>query len=95
MQMLTRNVLLEMELEEDDDEDGDIGEWGAVGVFARKPEKFRPAPGRRTPRGGWLGPSASGRGGGNPQPPDASGLSSTEGPNRGENSLPSQKGRSP
>lgn len=46
MQMMTRNVLLNMELQEDDDDDGDIGEcrgrgragWGfGADVSAQKP----------------------------------------------------------
>lgn len=66
--MMTRNVLLDMELEEDDDEDGDIGEWGALGVLARKPEPTRgevQACARAPQSSGRLA-GTSGRGGGNP-----------------------------
>lgn len=35
MPMMTRDVLLEMELEEDDEEDGDIGERGVSGGWER------------------------------------------------------------
>jgi hypothetical protein len=41
MQMMTRNVLLEADLEEDDDEDGDIGELRGCLVLTPKPERAR------------------------------------------------------
>lgn len=80
--MMTRDVLLDMEQEEDDDEDGDIGEQGVPGAGpARGPASTpeRPSPrGRKlgtarwrsTHRGGDLrGPSAAARSvGGRPGP---------------------------